>query len=457
MTNKKLNKYRLIIYNNDLYQYDTNTYTWNYLHANRQKAEISKLTLRRMMMIEDGKDDLVSSNHYNRVMAEVGLDYDVSMSEIDTSKIVFTNGQINLRSGEWEPFNTNKIVPFTPFQIQYPLITNPVELELVEKHKRELVDKFFKEISNHELAFETSLLELIGSAMSPRNDSIFPIFKSAHKTSGKGTMIEIMKRVTGLARQIQGDQWWKKGNQFALGVLKGQLVGYVDEVPQQMPSESSEKIKAFADSKSHLEIERKGVDQEQMLNTTLFLATTNHDVNFYSVDDSIKGRVIWYEFKMNSHGDEYKFTPEEIDTIVNDEYSIQYIIYRAIQCYVQVIKRKGNRNDRFTKPQSHYDFWEIVGETSKALEIIESDSTLSSLFDNKETFIAGEDIKAALRSFKMVNPEETITLKGFYNDFISYIQSNRLGKAIHKKAPTPNKHGKRPMGLAITWYGGGNG
>lgn len=450
MSRKISDEYQIVFFNSNFYTYNTDKRCWEYCPANNMTAQQQKLWFRRYIQIMGDFDELPKAKEFDSIMAEILYYGEYDKKEIDRENIYFTNGVYNPRTATFQAYaNASYIPSFTPFQIKHKYIE---DTSVIPQEKRDLVDRFFEEVSCGDEEFQDCLFEIIGAAMAPQNKSIFPILKSNHSTSGKGTFIEILRSITGLTRQIQGDQWWGKSNQFSLAPLKNQLVGYVDEVPDQMPASSSEKIKAFADSKQYLEIERKGVDQEEILNTPLLLATTNHDVNFHGVDDALKRRVIWLEFNMNADG-KSKFSQQEINTLTQDRECLQYIINKAMTGLVMITVDGAERNSGFSLPKCHYDFWDQVDFISKSREIIESNQVLSDLIAAKATFIANEDINTAVENFKQDNKEEKITAQGFKKDFMTNFYAKRLGTV---KIGSKSINGKAKRGLVIEWNGEDN-
>lgn len=433
-------------YNGDLFVLDKNK--WENLTTKIQNEKFQAFYLKAAIE-NDFKSTHMSFSQrdvnmqYTRLMMNTVYNNSVDKKDINTDKIIFMNSELDLKTGI---ANTITEPDFTPYQIEHDLITNP---NVIPEDKRKLVDRFFREVSNNELEMETSLLEVIGSSMAPRNDSIMPIFYSAHRSSGKGTMAEIISAINGRTRQVKGDQWWGDGeSRFALSSAHGQLAVWIDEVPLVLPSSSTEKIKSHIDSKRYLEIERKGKDQEEILNTPLFFATSNNKSKFYNPDDSIKGRIIWYDFKMNQIGDA-KFTSQDIETITKDEDCIKYIIYRAVNAYKEVLKRTGNRNERFTLPKSNKMFWKSVSDANKGMEIIEHSQAIKDRWNAQEEFLPNDELRTALNSYLLENKNDKITLAGLQTDVIGYIHANKLGEAELTKQ-TFNKEQVR--GIKIKWF-----
>lgn len=377
-------------------------------------------------------------NEYNLLMQNSFYNNIVLSKDLPQNKIQFTNGYLDMDKAE---IVYSPDIEFTPYQIPVKIFKDMQPHW--DKDVIRLVDKFLDGVSTGEADMKQGLLEIIGSTMAPVNDSIFPIFYSPHKSSGKGTIMDLIANLNQKTREIKGRNWWGKGNQFALSPSRNQLAVWIDEVPAALPEESTELIKSAADSKRFMEIERKGVDQEKVLNTPTYMATTNHSVEFYSIDDSLKGRVIWYEFQMNAYGTP-EFTKSEISTIISHPDALEYVAHLAMKAYIEVLNRPGTRNERFTKSIKHNEFWNTVTTMNKAKEIIEASEVLSALWDNKENFISNEDLSEGLRRYKDSNPSERITLKGLQSELISYLHSNKIGTAV--RSTFNNKRG-----IKITW------
>lgn len=382
-------------------------------------------------------NDFEVNSEYNLIMQTSHYNNNVTPEDINTDIIQMRDGHLDLITGDLVKNDWGNI-QFTPYQIPLGI------KEEISEDKKKLVDRFFRKVSDGDEDFEKGLLEIIGSTMAPRNDSIMPILYSPHKSSGKGTIMEIISNINCKTREIKGENWWGQGNQFSLGSTRNQLTAWIDEVPSVLPESSTEKIKSAADSKRFMEIERKGVDQEKVLNTPTFIATTNNHVEFYSIDDSLKGRVMWFSFKMNLDG-KMAFSKQEIAMITKDKECLEYIATRALKAYSEVVKRTGSRNEVFTKPKCHFDFWNSVSILNKGVEIIESDMVLAALWDSRQNFFSNADLKAALESYKIKNKDERITFRGLQSEIIAYVHSNKLG--ICEKG----KNNKDERGIKIVW------
>lgn len=383
------------------------------------------------------------NSEYHELKMDTIFDNNKDIKTVDRNKIYFKNGYFDLIANS---FVKQSHPPFTPFQIPFDYKELSDIESTIPKDKKELADTFFKKFSGEDIETETLLKEIIGSSMSPQNDSIMPILYSSHSTSGKGTFLEIIGNITGKMREIKGDKWWGENESFSLSSIRNQLVGFIDEVPNALPKASTEKIKSNADSKDYLEIERKGIDQERIINSLTFIATTNNKVEFYNIDDALKSRVIWIECKMNQFTKTNEFNLSEIDKLKNDKDIIEYIISMSMEKYREVKGRAGKRNEKFTLTSGHHSFWNSISALNKGMEIMEHDQTLVDLWTAKVDFIANGDLKIAFDRYKDANKEEKILMKGFKMELINYINSNKLGTAELGKS-TDGKH----RGIVIEW------
>ncbi len=430
---------------------------WTNLSSKTKTAKDREYYLKGMIrenMKRDGRtyiDPRDMSREYNDLMMDSVYGNNVEIKDINTDIILTKNKIVNLNTGTIE-MTVPHAVPFTPYQIQIELpMPSPVfgategQPAPVEHKDVTLAKRFMNELTQGDKDMQQLLFEIIGTSMSPRNESIFPVFYSPHKSSGKGTIMDIIGNLNGLTREIKGEKWWNEGNNFSLSSIRNQLVGWIDEVPATLPKASTEKIKSYSDDKKYLEIERKGIDQERMLNTTTFIATTNHRTELYSVDDSIKGRMMWIEFGMNLYG-KPKFTKHEIETIKNSKEALAWFANEGIKAYLEVLNRPGTRKERYTQVKSDVNFWTGVSDQSIATEIIESSEELSLLWDAKETFIPNETLKQALDNWKIRNKDSKITIKGFKIEVITHIHANKLGVAELGRNTTGTKRG-----IKVVW------
>lgn len=449
---EKVKSTQMRYYNGDTYLIEGGTFQWqNVSTLVKTKADITdyiKGMFKERYELINGTTDPETllkkiDTEYKMFRMEHVRKQNVDQTTIKLDGVTFLNGHYRVETGKFTPFKKTEDVEFSPYQIPFSYRTDWDETNIPQ-----LTQRFFKELSNYNEKFEQCIFEVLGTMFAPKNESIFPIFYSPHASSGKGTLMEIVGNIVETKqREVKGDKWWKEDGSFALAAVKDGLVAWVEEVPLHLTNGSSEKIKTVADSKRFLEIERKGVDQERMLNTLTWIATTNNEVKFHTVDDSIKKRVIWLEFTMNKYGKPL-FTPEEVTKIATDRESIEYIIYRSMKAYSSVYgpDRKGTRNERFTLPECHFQFWERVKDHSKALEIIESSEALANLWSQRVPFIANEDFKTALITFKEKNRDERITLQGVKSDIIQYFHANKLGEAKEGR----DKTGKL-RGITFRW------
>ena len=124
-----------------------------------------------------------------------------------------------------------------------------------------------------------------------------PIFISSHSTSGKGTLVDMITKITSIERlgKINHEAWLgKKQSAFSLAPIRNKTWVFMDELPISLDKNATEKIKDYVDSKEFISFEKKrNWRWSNAKYTNIFWAATNNNVNIYNVDDAIKRRIIW--------------------------------------------------------------------------------------------------------------------------------------------------------------------
>ena len=376
------------------------------------------------------------SGFFNSLMEDAHYKKYNGMSNIDNNKIVFLNGYFD-KEMVWHDLKT----PFTPYQIKLKYNENAQGTELVKR--------FFNELTCNDELLKQTLFEVIGTAISSRNMSIMPIFISSHSTSGKGTLVDMITKITSIERlgKINHEAWLgKKQSAFSLAPIRNKTWVFMDELPISLDKNATEKIKDYVDSKEFISFERKGIDAEVMLNTPTFFAATNNNVNIYNVDDAIKRRIIWIPFNMNKTG-KAKFTGKEIKELLNSKEALEWVVKKSMQAFTKVINRPGVRNEKYTIPQFSIDYWNTSEDSSVAKAIMESTSILSSLFLKRAEFISNADIKEGLKKLKEEDEFSKLTLPAVKKELSNYFSAKRLGNVKDGRG----KDGKE-RGIRIEWF-----
>lgn len=417
-------------FKNDVYLYDDTKKCWiNLSEKGNTQAKIDtyvKGMIRHELESNATKmgipfDPKAITGVFNTLMQRTYYEGEVLEHKIDRTVIQFNNAMVDLKTGTSTPVS---IPEFTPYQIKH----NYYETLQTNWNKDDvaLVDKFLKAFAGTDDKLSTCLLEVIGAAMAPKNYAILPILYSPFAGTGKGTINNIVRAVTGLSKKTMAQDFFEGNVDFNLHPIKGQLAYFIDELPSQLPADTTEKLKSLIDDSSvDIEIQGKGTNKEYTLNTQLFFASSNNMTRLHSIDGSIKHRMIWMH--MQSTGKE--FTGAEIMRLYTSQTCIEYWIHLATKAIIAVEQREAARNERFTLPDSNAEYWASANASSKAIDIIESNMILSGLWDSRTRFISNEDIKPAVQSYISANRNERITEQGFKDELIRYIHSNKLGQA----------------------------
>lgn len=370
---------------------------------------------------------------HQRVKSSYLLQAYIAPESLEQEQIVFTNGYVD-KDG-WHP-TTN--LPFTPYQIHYEY--NPA----VSEHAtvKEFLESVQPDAKQREL-----MLKCLATGLTPKNWSIMPVFYSAHSTSGKGTVIEMMTRIIGRkgTGMIDGNKWLgKSSSNFALSNINNKLLVTMDEFPETLDTNSVDVLKNYIDSKQFILIEQKGIDSQQILNTQTFIATTNNPLNFYKIDDAIKQRIIYLPFDMNADGN-IKFSIDEVEDMMKT--GISYFLHQLVEHFLILVKSTGKRNERFGLEQRNKSVWEALESDSLIEKALEKSKQFATLWDAREEFWANED----LRSFaQMVLPQmpEQSALVIFKKEMTAYLATKKLGIL---EPSTKKINGKTTKGISVRW------
>ncbi len=433
------------IYEDDMFFLNNETGYWNNLNKTYKKQSNVDDYIKGLIEynLSGGGENVyleqsVINKEFNKIKRQTAFHNTVKPVNINREKIVFLNGYYDV-NGFHQMEETE--IPFSPFQVNR-------RYQTYEKSQMTKMENFINKISCGDEEIKQLLIEVTGAALLPKGLSIMIILHSQHSTSGKGTYVDVLNRVLGKELVGQVDQSkFIGGNKtnFPLATIKGKNLVTMDELPVQLNNTATETIKEYIDSKQFITIERKGVDTEEILNTPIWVATTNKNVNIHNVDDAIKKRIIHIPFNMNANGNT-TFTTTEIEEILNDKEGLDWLTEQGCKNIFKVLQRPGVRAEKFTVPQASEKFWKIIDNNNIVGDVIRSSEVVSGLIQAKAEFIAHDDLREAFNTWKQKNIEERVTYKGFTHEFYNYFSSRKLGKTEEDEDENEVK------GISIVWF-----
>lgn len=435
--NQKQNDKNVVVKIYKAEYYHLNNNIWKNVSREMGTKELTNNYLAGLVKRRDELDDSGKIAAAAFVLkADLALNHVVQSKDINKNIAVFKNGYFDLETKSFVP---NKI-PFTTSQKTY---------DWNDKVKNDLMERFINELSGNDKAKRKLLLEVIGSAFFPHNPSVFTILHSNHSTSGKGSIIEIVKSATKSSRELKDSQVFGVSNRFAMSAIKGVDSVFFDELPMVIDKETTKTIKSFADSKSEQEIEGKGTNQEAVNNSPTIIALTNKELFFHDLDNALEKRLIYLNIEMNKDG-VYLFNTKEITQLINNEEGLQYLASEAIKAYAEVFHKDGIRNMKFSLTQEHNDWIESKRLMNNDLvkEVVDADDILSRAIEDKEEFISNATLQNAYEISKVKENNPKFTFQAFKNDFMDYLskQKHTIMNDVKKIG------GKTYRGFKIKWY-----
>lgn len=376
---------------------------------------------------------------FDEFMRKLTFYHNADAHFINQKEIVFKNGYYDEKG--WHELANGQDIKFSPFQIAR---------NYKEKVKEgTLMERFLDEYSSKDPRNKQFLLEQVGLCMMPTNQSVALIQFSEGSTTGKGTFVDIIQNIVSSKKQaiISADKFFSpSAGNFILAPTKGRLFTFVDEAPMHIAKKTTELLKEIVDSKKYIPLERKGVDADKVFNSSNLIINTNNHINIHNADRAIMLRLIIYNAKMNSDGNTV-FSTQEIDEILKDDDGYDWLVNKATEAIFKAIKRKGKRNQKFTIPDSHWDYWEQLSMNSKSLDIIEDSKILSDLMMVKTDWISNDDIKLQVSAYKNKNQGEQITVGGFKKDLELLLSGKGIANVYDKRT-------SQGRGIAIDWVEG---
>lgn len=311
---------------------------------------------------------------YKQFMMDATLNGGIDDRDINQNVAVFTNGFYDL---DQKKFIKSTKLPFTLSQKPY---------DYDEKAKHDIAEQFIDKVSGEDKTKRQLLLEIIGSAFFSHNPSIFAILHSEHSTSGKGTLVELIRSITSSVRELDYNGTLEGRSQFGLGALSGTDCAFFDELPEIFGKGTSEKIKGLADTKNVIEIEEKGKNRRPVINSTTLIGLTNKNIVFDNFDNAMSMRIIYFNNSLNDDG-KYFFNEKEIKSMLTDKSSYQYIAKLAIEAYQKAFDSGKARNLKFTLTKEHFDW--VENQMSAVEDMIEyamsKNQELNNLIQARET------------------------------------------------------------------------
>lgn len=453
----KFSEMTFIDFNMHIYRYNGNFYKYNFkdniwynltdLVGTNQLptiAETLKHELREVLISKYDCENVsfaAAKTIALNILSKIVSDSINFKHETNDNDAIFTNGIYDIETKKFYKNDNSKItvLPFSPYQIKF---------NYNEKAKPvKLVDELFDSFNSNDKLTRKAILQFIGSCLFPHNPSVFFILYSKHSTSGKGTIIEIIKRLI-TASSINTDKFFKNTNQFALSGLQDANAAYFNELPEHVSKDVNEKIKDLADSSSSLVIEKKGTNQQEIKNTHSWFATTNKMLNIHIPESALKKRIIWVELTLNKGSNELKFSMHQIKELLRSKESMEYIIKLAIDEYQKIYG--GARNANWALPQSNTEFWLTPIEENKAVDIMMEMNEFEYIVTQKCNFVTNDMINKMLAEYKLRNPHErSFSTSAFKKSLRIYLEHLGCETEIPKIPKKINGHSKR--GLEIIW------
>lgn len=257
--------------------------------------------------------------------------------------ILLNNGYIV--DGKFYEYDTNKIKPFSPYQINLDYDHNCKKVELV--------DDYLNNLSSGEIEYRSILEEILGYCLMTNFDRKGSLskffFLVGDGGNGKGTFLKIISRILGIencsfvsSQQISDERYNNN--------LKGKLANLGDDVPNKPLNDAVVKILKNISSCDGIALRNLFNDAHNYRLTATLIFTSNHILKSWEKDYAFKRRIIWIPMY---------FKPQKIDpnflSKITTQAALEYWLYLAIQGYNRLYENeKFSESEIINKFNSEY-------------------------------------------------------------------------------------------------------
>lgn len=280
--------------------------------------------------------------------------------------ILLNNGY--LVDGKFNEYDTNKIKPFSPYQIT--LDYNP------NCKKVEIVDDYLNNLSQNEIEYRNILEEILGYCLMTnyeRKGSLSKFFfLVGDGGNGKGTFLKIVSRLLGkenyssVSSQQISDERYNNN-------LKGKLANLGDDVPNKPLNDAVIKILKNISSCDVIALRNLFNDAHNYRLTATLIFTSNHILKSWEKDYAFKRRIIWIPMYFKPQ----KIDPNFLDKITTQE-ALEYWLYLAIQGYNRLYE-----NEKFSESDIISEFNNQYHKENNNIEVYLEFKTIDD-FANKK-------------------------------------------------------------------------
>lgn len=257
--------------------------------------------------------------------------------------ILLNNGY--LVDGKFYEYDTNKIKPFSPYQINLDYDHNCKKVELV--------DDYLNNLSSGEIEYRSILEEILGYCLMTNFDRKGSLskffFLVGDGGNGKGTFLKIISRLLGkencslVSSQQIADEKYNNN-------LKGKLANLGDDVPNKPLNDAVIKILKNISSCDEIALRNLFNDAHNYRLTATLIFTSNHILKSWEKDYAFKRRIIWIPMYYKPE----KVDPNFLSKITTNE-ALEYWLYLAIQGYNRLYKNeKFSESEIINKFNSEY-------------------------------------------------------------------------------------------------------
>lgn len=280
--------------------------------------------------------------------------------------ILLNNGF--LKDGEFYEYDTNKIKPFSPYQISLDYDPNCKEVEIV--------DEYLNNLSQNESDYRKILEEILGYCLMTnynRKGSLSKFFfLVGDGGNGKGTFLKIISRILGIencslvsSQQIADERYNNN--------LKGKLANLGDDVPNKPLNDAVIKILKNISSCDEIALRNLFNDAHNYRLTATLIFTSNHILKSWEKDYAFKRRIIWIPMYFKPE----KIDPNFLDKITTKE-ALEYWLCLAIQGYNRLYA-----NEKFSESEIISEFNNQYHKENNNIEVYLEFKTLDDFINQK--------------------------------------------------------------------------
>lgn len=396
--NAIINEYKFINNEKFFYKYDPNRGVWEKITKQSVRSLITNDLEKTCKYYSDGTSRSLMNFVFDKTYGNIKGETFDQVFNIEPYNIVFKNGTLNMRTGEFFPGFDKE---------DYNTIVIPHNY--IKEVERPLKTFRFLSMMTSNIDEMTFIFQWIGFLMVKKYDIQKMLFLVGDGGNGKSTLIKLMTAVVGANNTSTVSMKSLINNKFQSSLLYNKLFNTVADIGADFFDDSSI-LKALTGD-DHITIERKGENGFSYLNFAKMTYSCNKLPKFKDTTGGLQRRPIILPLN-EDFTNLVKNSDIHINDIINDPEEMEKIVNYSIKKFKEVIENGKEFTESEAMIQAKNDWLSddpLLDFIEEAFEIVDNDK----LFVKMEDFILSYKNYCSDRNYKPMSQKNAVeAIKG---------------------------------------------